>query len=200
MLRDFFIPDNFQKPPTQQPDDFVYESANFAPAWLKQFTEKFMQPAIGLEKGAKAWQQRAAKAWSQVAQEWRNLQFPEAEALLAALAAKTGLSRPMLQEALRNHFGNVRENVLLNWLAQVRKDRGPRNLPLATTYPELIFLVAAGNIPGMAIHPVVQLAARHSHAGEKRLRRAVFIAGDSVLTRPARSASCLAARGSNVAT
>src|SRR5574341_961473 len=160
MLRDFFIPDNFQKPPTptQQPDDIVYESANLSAAWVKQFSEKFTQPAVGFEKGTEAWQQRAAKAWSQVAQEWRNLQFPEAEALLAALEAKTGLSRPMLQEALRNHFWNVQENVLLNWLAQVRKDRGPRNLPLATTYPELIFLVAAGNIPGMAIHPVVQLS------------------------------------------
>ncbi len=160
MLRDFFIPDNLQKLPTHalQQAGVGYESANLSPAWLKQFTEKFMQPAIGFEKGAKAWQQRAAKAWSQVAQEWRNLQFPEAEALLAALEAKTGLSRKMLQEALRNHFWNMQENVLQSWLAQVRKDRGPRNLPIAAAYPELVFLVAAGNIPGVAIHPVVQLS------------------------------------------
>lgn len=160
MPRDFFIPDNFQKPPvqTQQQDGIVYESAKLSPAWLTPFTEKFARPAIGFEKGAKAWQQRAAQAWSQVAQEWRNLQFPEAEALLTALEAKTGLSRKMLQEALRNHFGNMEENLLQSWLAQVRKDRGPGNLPLATTYPELVFLVTAGNIPGVAIHPVVQLS------------------------------------------
>ncbi|MGH7452943.1 MAG: acyl-CoA reductase, partial [bacterium] len=97
-------------------------------------------------------------AWSQVAQEWQNLQFPEAENLIRALEARTGLSRKMLQQALRNHFWNMRDSVLQSWLAQVRKDRGPRNLPLATTYPELVFLVAAGNIPGVAIHPVVQLS------------------------------------------
>jgi len=160
MLRDFFIPDNFQKPPAQtsQQDGVVYESAKLSQAWLTPFTEKFVQPAIGFEKGAKAWQQSAAKAWSEVAQEWRNLQFPEAEALLIALEAKTGLSRQMLQEAMRNHFWNMQENVLQSWLAQVRKDRGPKNLPLATAYPELVFLVAAGNIPGVAIHPVVQLS------------------------------------------
>jgi len=160
MLRDFFIPERLQKPPTQtqQSDGIVYESAKLSPAWLTPFAEKFVQPAIGFEQGAKAWQQHAAKAWSQVAQEWRNLQFPEAEALLTALEAKTGLSRKMLREALRNHFGNMHENALQSWLAQARKDRGPGNLPLATTYPDLVFLVAAGNIPGVAIHPVVQLS------------------------------------------
>jgi hypothetical protein len=160
MLRDFFIPDNFQKPPAHasQQDGVAYESANLSPAWLTPFTEKFARPAVGFEQRSEAWQQRAAKAWSQVAQEWCNLQFPEAEALLTALAAKTGLSRKMLQEALRNHFWHMRENVLLSWLAQVRKDRGPQNLPPATAYHELVFLVAAGNIPGVAIHPVVQLS------------------------------------------
>jgi len=160
MLRDFFIPDNFQKPPaqTQQQDGVVYEPTRLSATWLTQFTESFVQPAIGFEKGAQAWQQRAVQAWSQVAQEWRNLQFPEAEALLTALAAKTRLSRKMLQEALRNHFWNMQENVLLRWLAQVRKDRGPKKLPLATAYPDFVFLVAAGNIPGVAIHPVVQLS------------------------------------------
>lgn len=160
MLHDFFISDNFQKPPahTSQQAGVTCEFANLSAAWLKQFAEKFAQPAIGFEKGAKAWQQRAAKAWSQAAQEWRNLQFPETAALLAALEANTGLSRKMLQEVLRNHFGNMRDSVLQGWLKQVRKDRGPRNLPLATTYPELVFLVAAGNIPGVAIHPVVQLS------------------------------------------
>jgi hypothetical protein len=40
----------------------------------------------------------------------------------------------------------------------VRKDRGPSHLPLATIYPEMVFLVTAGNIPGVAIHPVAQLS------------------------------------------
>lgn len=160
MLRNFFVPENFQPPPLHesQQDGRIYESASFSAAWLKRFTEKFMQPAIGFEKGAKAWQQRAAKAWDQVAQEWRSLQFPEAEELLAALQAQTGMSRPMLQEALRNHFWDVWDTVLAGWLKQVRRDRGAPNLPIAATYPELVFLVAAGNIPGVAIHPVVQLS------------------------------------------
>jgi hypothetical protein len=160
MLRDLFVPDNFQQPPTHalQHGGVVCESANLSAAWLKQFAEKFMQPAIGFERGAKAWQQRAAKAWDQVAQEWRSLQFPEAEELLAALAANTGMSRVMLQEALGNHFGDVWESVLAGWLKQVRKDRGSLNLPIAADYPELVFLVAAGNIPGVAIHPVMQLS------------------------------------------
>jgi hypothetical protein len=160
MLRDFFVPDNFHPPPLResQQDGRIYESANLSSAWLKQFAEKFMQPAIGFERGAKAWQQRAAKAWDHVAHDWRTLQFPEAEELLAALEAKTGLSRAMLQEALRNHFWDMQKNVLQNWLAQVRKDRGPKSLPIADTYPELVFLIAAGNIPGVAIHPVVQLS------------------------------------------
>ncbi|MDZ7292556.1 MAG: acyl-CoA reductase [candidate division KSB1 bacterium] len=160
MLRDFFVPDNFQEPPTQtrQKEEIVYDSADLSPAWLGQFAAKFTQPAVGFERGAKAWQQRAARAWSRVAQDFRTLQFPEAEEMLAALETKTGLSRKMLQEALRNHFWNMQESVLLNWLAQVRKDRNNPNLPIAADYPELVFLVAAGNIPGVAIHPVIQLS------------------------------------------
>ncbi len=160
MLRDFFVPDNFQPPPTRalQQGEVICESANLSAAWLKQFTEKFMQPAIGFERGAKAWQQRATKAWEQVAHDWRTLQFPEADTLLAALATKTGMSRAMLQEALRNHFWDVLEAVLAGWLKQVRKDRNNPNLPIVADYPELVFLVAAGNIPGVAIHPVIQLS------------------------------------------
>jgi hypothetical protein len=160
MLRDFFVPDNFQPPPLHESQQvgLIYESANLSPAWLKQFAEKFMQPAIGFERGAKAWQQRAAKAWDRVAQDWRTLQFPEAEELLAALEAKTGMSHGMLQEALRNHFWDVLDTVLAGWLKQVRKDRNNPYLPIAADYPELVFLVAAGNIPGMAIHPVMQLS------------------------------------------
>jgi hypothetical protein len=160
MVSDSFIPYNFPQPLTRtfQQTGVTCESADLSPAWLRQFTKEFMQPAIGFAKGAKAWQRRAAKAWSQVADDWRTLQFPEAQALLVALETKTGMSRKMLQEALRNHFWEVWENVLQGWLAQVRKDRGPGNLPIATAYPELVFLVAAGNIPGMAIHPVVQLS------------------------------------------
>jgi hypothetical protein len=40
----------------------------------------------------------------------------------------------------------------------VRKDRNNPNSPIAAEYPELVFLVAAGNIPGVAIHPVIQLS------------------------------------------
>lgn len=160
MLRDFFISNEFQKSQTHEhrQNGVVYKSANLSAAWVTQFTGEFMQPAIGFSQGSKSWQQRAAKAWSRVAQQWRNLQFPEAEELIAALEAKTGLSRPMLQEALRNHFWNMQESVLKNWLMQVRKDLGPKYLPIAKTYPELVFLVAAGNIPGVSIHPVVQLS------------------------------------------
>jgi hypothetical protein len=160
MLRDFFVPDHFIKPPTgkRERESVFYESAELSTDWLANFIAKFQQPAIGFEKGSKVWQARAAKAWSQVAREWQQLQFPAAEVLLNSLAATTGLSRKMLAEGLRNHFCFMYENVLKSWLLQVRKNRHTKPLPLASNYPHLVFLVAAGNIPGVAIHPVVHLS------------------------------------------
>jgi hypothetical protein len=160
MPQDFFIPDNFEKPPTykREQEGLICESAALSAGWIAEFATKFRQPAIGFKKGSRAWQQRAVKAWSRVAHEWRGLEFPESKNILAALSAATGLSLEMLAEGIRNHFSHLDEATLLDWLQRVRQERHGAPYELTTDYPELVFLVTAGNIPGVAIHPVIQLS------------------------------------------
>ena len=160
MLRDFFIPVDFAAPmtqPHQYESGIIYESAQLSAEWLNSFLVKFRQPALGFGQGSKIWQKRAIKAWCQVAAEWQTLKFAGAKMILDALAAATGLSAKMLKEALYNHFAVFNEEALNDWRRNVKKERD-NNADRQTKYPALAFLVAAGNIPGVAIHPVVHLS------------------------------------------
>jgi len=164
MLRDFFIPNGFAEPLTQtrQHESYaqsgvIYASAQLSAEWLAEFATKFRQPAFGFREGSKDWQARAIKAWCQVAREWQKIKFPGAKTILAALAAATGLSQKMLKEALYNHFRVFTEEVLNSWLREVKCDRD-RHAEQKMRYPALAFLVSAGNIPGVAIHPLVHLS------------------------------------------
>jgi hypothetical protein len=85
------------------------------------------------------------------------MKFSGAEKILTALAAVTGLSSKMLQEALDNHFGAFNEEILKKWLAFVKRERDQRAED-KVKYPALAFLITAGNIPGVAIHPVIHLS------------------------------------------
>ncbi len=164
MLRDFFIPTGFDEPlvkPLQHASygqsGLIYESAQPTASWLAQMLRKFRQPALGFTQGSTAWQARAITAWCKVATEWKTLRFPGAKKFLAYLSATTGLSEKMLKEALYNHFGVFDEMILKKWLNRVkrRRDKHPAD---KVNYPQFVFLVTAGNIPGVAIHPVIHLS------------------------------------------
>ncbi|MDZ7359523.1 MAG: acyl-CoA reductase [candidate division KSB1 bacterium] len=164
MRRDFFIPAGFAEPGTticqhesDAPSGVMYESAQLSAEWLGTFLENFHRPAWGFGKGSKDWQARAIKAWCQVAREWQTLKFSGAEKILTALAAVTGLSSKMLQEALHNHFFVFDAEVLKKWLAFVKRERD-QHAEDQVKYPALAFLITAGNIPGVAIHPVIHLS------------------------------------------
>lgn len=164
MLRDFFIPAALAAPMTQtrQHESYaqsgvIYESAQLSPDYLQTFLEKFRQPAYGFGKGSKVWQERAINAWCAVAREWQTLKFAGAKTVLPALAAATGLSPKMLKAALRNHFWVFDAEVLNAWLREVKRERD-KTAARKTRYPQLVFLVNAGNIPGVAIHPLLHLS------------------------------------------
>lgn len=164
MFRDFFIPSNFEAPHTQlrqraknAPGGLLYESAQLSEKWLADFAAKFRQPAIGFKTGSKAYQQRAIKAWSQVAHDWQTMKFRGAKTVLATLAATTGFSEKMLKEALFNHFVVCHAEAFAGWLEAVKHER-EKNAERKINHPALVFLVNAGNIPGVAIHPVIQLS------------------------------------------
>jgi hypothetical protein len=164
MLRDFFIPANFAEPITQlrQHESYAhsgvdYEAAQLSVEWLAEFATKFNRPAFGFKLGSKAWQQRAIAAWCQVARDWQTMKFRGAKSVLEVLVATTGLSQKMLKEALYNHFCVFSENILNDWLRRVKRGRD-KNAEHKTAHPALAFLVAAGNIPGVAIQPMAQLS------------------------------------------
>ncbi|MGH7595012.1 MAG: acyl-CoA reductase [bacterium] len=164
MLRDFFVPPGFDEPPSQRrqheslaPSGLSYEAATLAPSWLAEFAERFRRPAVGFKQGSKAWQQRAIKAWCQVADDWQTRKFLDAKPFFAALSAATGLSQKMLQEAVSKHFYFFDEALIKEWLKIVRREREAQP-ECRRHHPALAFLVAAGNLPGVAILPVVHLS------------------------------------------
>lgn len=164
MLRDFFIPAAVDEPPTlwQQHASYgqsglIYEAAQPTSAWLATTLEKLRQPAYGFTAGSKAWQARAITAWCKVAEEWKALRFPGAKKFLGYLVATTGLSEKMLKEALHNHFGVFDAEILTKWLNRTKRRRD-QCAAEKVNYPELVFLIAAGNIPGVAIHPLIHLS------------------------------------------
>ncbi len=114
------------------------------------------QPAIGFGKDSKPWRQRAVKAWHAVAREWEKWKFPEAEEVLAQLEAITRMSRPVLRESLANHFRVIEEEALRDWLEEVHETRADDET--RTKYPQLAFIISAGNIPGVALQPLVQFS------------------------------------------
>jgi len=164
MLRNFFVPSRFAEPPTllrhhanNGHSGLIYEAAQLTSSWLAPALAKLRQPACGFKAGSKAWQARAIAAWCKVAAEWKTLRFPGAKKILVDLAATTGLSEKMLKEALHNHFGVFDETILKEWLRRTKQQRGKYAVD-KVNYPALVFLVAAGNIPGVAIHPLIHLS------------------------------------------
>lgn len=164
MLRDFFIPSEFDEPPTllhqhasYGQSGLIYESAQLTLSWLTTVLTKLRQPACGFKVGSKAWQARAITAWCKVAEEWKTLRFPGAKKFFVDLAATTGLSEKMLREALHNHFGVFDAALLKKWLNRTKRRRDKRATD-KVNYPELVFLISAGNIPGVAIHPLIHLS------------------------------------------
>ncbi|MDZ7269764.1 MAG: hypothetical protein ONB48_20720 [candidate division KSB1 bacterium] len=146
-LPPFFVPatlaalDNFQQP---------------SPAGLAALVAALRRPAIGFGPDASSWQRRALSAWHAVARAWENWRFPDAEKVLDQLENATRMSRTVLRESIANHFRVLVESDMQDWLAEMGTARA--SLAPNQTLPELAFIIAAGNIPGVAIQPLVQLS------------------------------------------
>ncbi len=123
---------------------------------LSRLSQTLRQPAIGFGKDSKQWRQRAVKAWHAVAREWEKWKFPEAEEVLAQLETNTRMSRPVLRESIANHFRVIEEEAMRDWLEEVYETRSEDET--RTPYPSLAFIIAAGNIPGVALQPLVQFS------------------------------------------
>jgi hypothetical protein len=123
---------------------------------VSRLAQALRRPAIGFGKDSKKWRQRAVKAWHAVAREWERWKFPEAEDVLAQLAANTRTSLPVLRESVANHFRVIEEEPMRDWLEEVHETRAEDET--RTKYPPLAFIIAPGNIPGAALQPVVQFS------------------------------------------
>lgn len=143
----FFVPPSLAKL-----GDFQQPS----PAEVAALVAALQRPAIGFGPDSGSWQRRALAAWQAVARAWENWSFPGAEKVLAQLETATRMSRAVLRESIANHFRVLVAGDMQDWLAEIRAARA-----LATpakALPELAFIIAAGNIPGVALQPVVQLS------------------------------------------
>ncbi|NUO83951.1 hypothetical protein HUU05_28080, partial [candidate division KSB1 bacterium] len=123
---------------------------------LSRLVQTLRQPAIGFGKDSRQWRQRAVKAWHAVAREWEKWKFPEAEEVLAQLETNTRMSLPVLRESIANHFRVIEEETLRDWLAEVHETRADD--AARVKYPPLAFIIAAGNVPGVALQPLVQFS------------------------------------------
>ena len=126
------------------------------PQDVRQLAQALRQPAIGFGKDSKKWRQAAVKAWHAVAREWERWKFPGAEEALAQLATNTRMSLPVLRESVANHFRVIEAEALRDWLAEVHETRSEDET--RAKYPPLAFVIAAGNVPGVALQPVVQFS------------------------------------------
>ena len=105
------------------------------------------------ERGrGRGWPARAIAAWHQVARRFEGATLADAVTLIQSLEKVTRLSRPILRESWRNLFSQITEGKMQRWWREVSDERG------SGEYPKLIGLFAPGNIPGVAVLPLVQLS------------------------------------------
>jgi len=148
MIKSYFVPSRFP---------WFIENANALEIkHLDKLVRSFGRPAVGFGKNSVLWQRRAIKAWDAVAREWEAWSFPNAGELLDRLEASTHMSRPVLRESLANHFRVITVSALHQWLFEVRQARtAPRS---EERLPSLVFMISAGNIPGVVVQPLVQMS------------------------------------------
>jgi len=147
-LQPFFIPPHLPQLEAQ--------GLTAPPTALTQLATGLMQSSHMHTGAPESWQQRALAAWHTVARLWENWAFAEAEELLDKLALSTRMSRAVLRESVANHFRALTLADMHAWLLEVHETRAEN--PAAQSYPPLAFVVSAGNLPGVAIQPVVQLS------------------------------------------
>ncbi len=135
---------------------FAREHQGLSPAELSRLLQAFHTHAIEIEANAKDWQQRALKAWHAVARAWENWQFPGAEAVLAQLENNTHMSPPVLRESLANHFRMISTAEMAAWLEEVEEGRATN--AGENGYPAWAFIIGSGNIPGVALQPLIQFS------------------------------------------
>jgi hypothetical protein len=98
------------------------------------------------------WPARAIAAWNQVARRFENATLADAVILIQHLEKVTRISRPVLRESWRNLFSQITDGKMQRWVKQVKEEHGDGK------YPGLIGLVAPGNVPAVAVLPLVQLS------------------------------------------
>ncbi len=95
---------------------------------------------------------RAAAAWHQVARRFEGATLTDAVTLIQQIEKVTRFSRPVLRESWRNLFSQITESRMQRWWREVKGERGNG------VYPDVVGIVAPGNVPGVAILPLVQLS------------------------------------------
>lgn len=133
---------------TRYHEGVVASSPNLTPEHLRLLCQRMQNlPPVDPDFAA-----RAAAAWHQVARKFENATLADAVSFIQHMEKVTRFSRPVLRESWRNLFSQITEGRMQRWYKEVKEERG------AGSYPNLIGLVAPGNVPGVAVLPLVQLS------------------------------------------
>ena len=148
MLKKYYI-----HPELLQPEiDINYLSAEN----LHSLIQNFKKSISNIDQDRETWQKRIVNAWVRVARQWETWSFEDADNLLNQLEKTTRMSRPVLRESIANHFRVVRVSDLTKWQQQnfaVKEEEQH-----SRRSDSFVFLISSGNIPGAAIHPIIQLS------------------------------------------
>ena len=150
MLSTSFIPSDILSlhSSTRYIEGVVASSANISPEHLRVLCQRLQNlPPVDQD-----WPARAISAWHQVARRFEAATLADAVLLIQNLEKITRFSRPVLREGWRNLFSQITESRMQRWVREVKEERGTGK------YPELIGLFAPGNVPGVAVIPLVQLS------------------------------------------
>jgi len=150
MLSTAFIPADILSinSATRYHEGVVTSAPNLTPEHLRLLCQRMqnLPPVDG------DWPARAISAWHQVSRRFENATLTDAVTLIQHLEKVTRVSRPVLRESWRNLFSQITEGRMQRWWKEVKEERGNG------AYPNLIGLFAPGNVPGVAILPLVQLS------------------------------------------
>lgn len=150
MLSTAFIPSELLSLPsaTRYHEAVVASSPSLTPEHIRLLCHRMHNLSPVGEDGLA----RALAAWHQTARRFEAATLADAVQLIQNLEKVTRLSRPVLRESWRNLFSQITEGKMQRWSREVKEERGQG------TYPPLIGLIAPGNVPGVAVLPLVQLS------------------------------------------
>ena len=120
---------------------------------LRYLVARLREMAVQPKPASRDWRERVAMAWTRVARQGEKWQFSQAAELLAELEKTSRMSSSVLRESLTNHFRAIAVDALLDWYDQAAATHLSRN-----GRRSFVFVIAAGNLPGVALFPVIQLS------------------------------------------